>query len=83
MRSGAAAGSADQAATSGQPAAVRVALIAAMAACMVALFAIPAARRVFALELPPPGLLAAEAAVVLVAISALSIWRARPHFEQK
>ena len=79
----AAAGSADRAATSGQPAAVRVALIAAMAACFAALFAIPAARRVFALELPPASVLAAEAAVVLVAISALTIWRARPHFEQK
>jgi cation-transporting ATPase E len=64
--------------SSGQPAAVRVALIAAMAACMVALFAIPAARRIFALELPPPSVLAAEAAVVLVAISALTLWRARP-----
>jgi cation-transporting ATPase E len=67
----------------GQPTAVRVALIAAMAACFAALFAIPAARRILALELPPPSVLAAEAAVVLVAISALSLWRARPQPEHK
>jgi hypothetical protein len=62
---------------------MRVALIAAMAVCFAALFAIPAARRILALELPPASVLAAEAAVVLVAISALTLWRARPHFEQK
>ena len=70
-------------ATSGQSVAVRVALILAMAACMVGLFAIPAARSVFALELPPFNVLAAEAAVVLIAICALAVWRANPRFQQK
>ena len=47
-----------------------LALIAAMAACLAALFAIPAGRSVFALQLPPGSVLAAEAAVVAVAICA-------------
>ena len=54
-----------------------LALIAAMAACLAALFAIPAARTTFALQLPPASVLAAEAAVVAVAICALSLWLAR------
>jgi cation-transporting P-type ATPase E len=54
-----------------------LALIAAMAACLAALFAIPAGRSVFALQLPPASVLAAEAAVVAVAICALTLWLAR------
>jgi cation-transporting ATPase E len=54
-----------------------LALIAAMAAGLAALFAIPAGRSVFALQLPPASVLAAEAAVVAVAICALSLWLAR------
>ena len=48
-----------------------------MAACIVAAFAIPLTRRVFSLVLPPSSVLAAEAAIVAVAICALSLWRAR------
>ena len=54
-----------------------LALIAAMVACLAALFAIPAGRSVFALQLPPASVLAAEAAVVAVAICALTLWLAR------
>ena len=54
-----------------------LALIAAMAACLAALFAIPAGRSTFALQLPPASVLAAEAAVVAVAICALTLWLAR------
>ena len=68
---------------SGQSVAFRVTLILAMVACLVILFAIPAARRAFALELPPLSVLAAEAAVVLIAICALAVWRANPRFQQK
>jgi hypothetical protein len=50
-------------------------LIAAMAAVLVPLFAVPAARRLLALQLPPTGILAAVAGVVLVAIVALTLWR--------
>jgi cation-transporting P-type ATPase E len=56
---------------------VRLALVAAMAACLAALFAIPVARTTFALTLPPPSVLAAETAVVAVAICALTFWLAR------
>lgn len=48
-----------------------------MAACLAALFAIPVARTTFALTLPPPSVLAAETAVVAVAICALTFWLAR------
>jgi hypothetical protein len=64
-------------ADTGWPAAARIALVVAMAACIVAAFAIPLTRRIFALVLPPPSVLAAEAAIVAVAICALSLWRAR------
>jgi len=63
----------------GQPAAPRIALIVMMTACLAGLFAIPSGRRAFALELPPPSVLAAEAAVVAVATCALSLWRANRH----
>jgi cation-transporting P-type ATPase E len=42
---------------------------------LVPLFAVPAARRVLALQLPPAGILAAVASVVLAAIVALTLWR--------
>ena len=46
-----------------------------MAAGLVPLFAVPAARRVLALQLPPAGILAAVASAVLAAIVALTLWR--------
>jgi magnesium-transporting ATPase (P-type) len=58
---------------------VRIGLLAAMVAALVLLFVIPLGRRIFALEMPPGGVLAAEAAVVLAAIVALTVWRARSH----
>ena len=59
----------------GRPAARTIVLIAAMAAGLVPLFAVPAIRRVLALQLPPAGTLAATAGVVLAAILALTLWR--------
>jgi hypothetical protein len=56
---------------------VRIWLLVAMVAGLVLLFAIPLGRRVFALQLPPTGVLFAEAAVVLASVIALTIWRAR------
>jgi len=53
----------------------RIFLIAAMAAGLVPLFAVPAARRVLALQLPPAGIRAATAGVVLAGILALTLWR--------
>jgi len=53
----------------------RIFLVAAMTLCLVPLFAIPLARRILALQLPPAGAIAAEAAVVLAAIAALTLWR--------
>ena len=50
-------------------------LVAAMAACLVPLFAMALARRILALQLPRPGPIAAEAAVVPAAIAALTRWR--------
>jgi cation-transporting P-type ATPase E len=67
----------------GQRVAVRIALILAMAVCLAVLFAVPAFRSVFGLELPPWRLLAVEAAIVLVAIIALTLWRASSRFQQK
>ena len=46
-----------------------------MGVCLWPLFAVALARRILALQLPSPGALAAEAAVVLAAISALTLWR--------
>ena len=51
------------------------ALVAAMAACTVPLLAIPLARRVFAVQLPPAGVLLQVAGIVLVAIAGLTLWR--------
>ena len=53
----------------------RVALVAAMAACLVPLFAIPLARSIFAVELPPASVLFQVAGVVLAAIAGLTLWR--------
>jgi cation-transporting P-type ATPase E len=55
--------------------AARIALITAMIAAMAVLLAVPAARRVFALQLPPPGVLAAGGAAVTGAIVVLTGWR--------
>jgi cation-transporting ATPase E len=76
-------GAADADAAGGWGKAARIGLVIAMAACMAGLFAIPAARRTFALVLPPASLLLAEAAVVAIAICALALWQAHPRFEQK
>jgi cation-transporting ATPase E len=59
----------------GRPAARTIVLIAAMATGLVPRFAVPAIRRVLALQLPPAGTLAATAGVVLAAILALTLWR--------
>jgi hypothetical protein len=59
----------------GRPTANRIALIAAMAAALVPLFTVPLARRLLALQLPPAGILAATAGVVLAAVVALALWR--------
>ncbi len=56
-------------------AAWRVALIPALAACLVPLFAIPVARATFAVQLPPAGVLLQVAGVVLAAIAGLTLWR--------
>jgi cation-transporting ATPase E len=61
----------------GRPKAPRLALVAAMAACLAGLFAIPVARSTFALQLPPGNVLVAAAAIVAVAIGALTLWLAR------
>jgi cation-transporting P-type ATPase E len=68
-------------ASHGQRVAERVALILAMAVCLAVLFAVPAFRSVFGLELPPWGVLAAEAAIVLAAVIALTLWRASSRFQ--
>ena len=56
----------------------RIGLLAAMVAGRL-VFAIPLGRRVFALQLPPGRVLIAEAAVVVAAIIALTVWRVRYH----
>jgi cation-transporting ATPase E len=53
----------------------RVALILAMAACLVPLFAIPLARTTFAVQLPPAAVLLQVAGVAATAIAGLTIWR--------
>ena len=76
-------GAADAGAAGGWGKAARIGLVVAMAACMAALFAVPAARRTFALALPPASVLLAEAAVVVIAICALALWQARPRFQEQ
>jgi cation-transporting P-type ATPase E len=61
--------------SAGTGAAKRLALVVAMAACLAVLFAIPLARRIFALSLPPAGTSAAVAGVAVAAIAALTLWR--------
>jgi cation-transporting ATPase E len=56
-------------------AAWRLTLVCAMAACLVPLFAIPWARAIFAVQLPPAGVLLQVAGIVLAAITALTVWR--------
>ncbi|HEX6519438.1 MAG TPA: HAD-IC family P-type ATPase [Streptosporangiaceae bacterium] len=56
-------------------AAWRITLVAAMAACLVPLFAIPLARSIFAVQLPPSGVLLQVAGVTLAAIAGLTLWR--------
>jgi cation-transporting P-type ATPase E len=56
-------------------AAWRLALVTAMAACIVPLFAIPLARAIFAVQLPPAGVLLQVAGIVLAAIAGLTLWR--------
>jgi len=56
-------------------AAWRIALVAAMAVCVVPLLAIPLARDTFAVQLPPAGVLPQVAGVVLAAIAGLTLWR--------
>ena len=56
-------------------AAWRLALVTAMAACLVPLLAIPLARTVFAVQLPPAGVLLQVAGIVLAAIAGLTLWR--------
>ena len=53
----------------------RVTLVAAMAACLVPLFAIPLARGIFAVQLPPANVLLQVAGVTLAAIVGLTLWR--------
>jgi cation-transporting P-type ATPase E len=53
----------------------RITLVAAMAACLIPLFAIPLARSTFAVQLPPSGVILQTAGVVLTAIAGLTLWR--------
>jgi magnesium-transporting ATPase (P-type) len=65
----------------GLPALMRVALVTAMAGALVLLLAIPLARRVFALPLPPASVCAWVACVTAAAIAGLTVWtrwRGRP-----
>jgi len=57
----------------------RVPLVAAMAACALPLLAIPLARTVFAVHLPPGSVLLEAGGVTAGAIVALTLWfRFRP-----
>jgi cation-transporting ATPase E len=53
----------------------RITLVASMAACLVPLFAIPLARSIFAVQLPPASVLLQVAGVTVAAIAALTLWR--------
>jgi hypothetical protein len=46
-----------------------------MAACLVPLLAVPRARAIFAVQLPPAVILLQVAGIVLAAIAALTVWR--------
>jgi hypothetical protein len=57
----------------------RVPLVAAMAACVIPLFAIPLARTIFAVHRPPGSVLLQAGGVTAGAIVALAVWfRFRP-----
>jgi cation-transporting P-type ATPase E len=58
----------------GLPALMRIALVAAMAGALVLLFAVPLARQVFALQLPPASVCAWGACVSAAAIAGLTLW---------
>jgi cation-transporting ATPase E len=53
----------------------RITLVAALAACLVPLFAVPLARSTFAVQLPPPGVLLQAAGMALTAVAGLTLWR--------
>jgi cation-transporting ATPase E len=53
----------------------RIPLVLAMAACAVAFLAVPQARAIFAVQLPPAAILLQEAGIVLAAIAGLTLWR--------
>jgi cation-transporting ATPase E len=53
----------------------RIALVAAMAACLIPLFAVSLARATFAVQLPPASVAVQMAAVVVAAITCLTGWR--------
>jgi cation-transporting P-type ATPase E len=58
----------------GLPALMRIALVAAMAGALVPPFAVPLARRVFALQLPPAFVCAWTACAAAAAIAGLTLW---------
>ena len=53
----------------------RITLVPAMAAFLVPLLAIPLARSIFAVQLPPAAVLLQAAGLVLAAIAGLTLWR--------
>ena len=59
----------------GRPVARAAALVAAMGGMLVVLFAVPLARQVLALQLPPVSVCVQVACVVLVCIGGLTLWR--------
>jgi cation-transporting P-type ATPase E len=59
----------------GRPVARGAALVAVMGSVLVALFAVPAARHVFALQLPPVSVCVQVACVVAATIGGLTLWR--------
>ena len=62
-------------AIAGGPPLLRLVLVAAMTACVVPLLAIPLARRVFEVQLPPANVLLYTAAITAAAIIALTVYR--------
>jgi cation-transporting ATPase E len=59
----------------GRPVARAAALVTVMGGGLVLLFAVPLARQVFALQLPPASVCAQLAGIVLVCITGLTLWR--------
>jgi cation-transporting ATPase E len=62
-------------AIAGGPPLLRLALVTAMAVCVVPLLAIPLSRRVFGIQLPPANVLLYTAAIAAAAIIGLTIYR--------